>query len=160
MTTFTIILLISALLIVWFILSYKKTILYRDILIISKGSELKSKIPYLIRYTLLSCKFFTIKIHKALISDPNEPHDHPWNYLSIILRGGYYEQTTREVVDTPLFIDLSKDFTPMPTRVIKEKTWYKPGSILYRKGDKLHKLIIPNGKYCISLIFTFKKWRK
>lgn len=152
MTTFTIILLISATLIVWSLYSYKKTILYRDIKEL-RGYTYKTK--YLIRYTLLSCKFFTIKIHKALISDPNEPHDHPWNYLSIILKGGYWEEIiVSEVVHT----NISTMERLYSNRITTK--WYKPGSILYRKGDRLHKLIIPEGKSCISLIFTFKKWRK
>lgn len=170
MTTFTIILSILVTLIVWFLYkliawflySYKKTILYRDTEQVNWGRTsfdepkyIMVKTPYLIRYTLLSCKFFTIKIHKALISDPNEPHDHPWNYLSIILKGGYWEEIiVSEVVHT----NISTMERLYSNRITTK--WYKPGSILYRKGDRLHKLIIPEGKSCISLIFTFKKWRK
>lgn len=111
-----------------------------------------SEVPYLIRYTLFTCKFFSIKIHKALISDPEEPHDHPWNYLSFILRGGYWEERKQAIPRE------SADQTDKYWNT--HLKWYKPGSILYRKGDQLHKLIIPENSYCISLIFTFKKWRK
>lgn len=98
---------------------------------------------YLIRITLFACKWFTIKIHKALVSDTGVPHDHPWNYCSLILWGGYWEETVDSDVRTNWF----------------EKKWYGPGSLLLRKGDKLHRLVIPEGKYSISLIITTKKWR-
>lgn len=96
----------------------------------------KNKIPYLIRWTLFQCRLFSIKIHKALISDIGPLHDHPWSYLSIILKGGYFEHTE------------------------EGSKWYGPGSILLRKANKLHKLEIPKGKSSLSLIFTSAKWRQ
>lgn len=108
---------------------------------IRKKTLLREGKPYLIRITLFKCSYFSVKIHKALISDPAIPHDHPWNYLSIILWGGYYEETILE------------------SGAWKQK-WYKPGSMLYRKGNKFHKLILPEGKYSVSLIFVGKKWRE
>ena len=99
--------------------------------------------PYLIRITLFSCKYFTIKLHKTLMSDPADLHDHPWNYISLILWGGYFEETQRV----------------KPFKQINIRTWYKPLSILVRSGDTPHRLILPENKYCITLIFTTRKWR-
>lgn len=123
----------------------KRTILKRD-------NE-----PYLIRTTLFACKWFSIKIHKALISDSDGPHDHPWNYLSLILWGGYWEERTTIKIHNRLDWDGSYDTW---TDHIKSRVWYGPLSLLYRRGDQLHRLILPKGKYSISLIFTFRKWRK
>jgi hypothetical protein len=109
----------------------KKTILKRN------------KKPYLIRYTLFKCKWFSIKLHKTLISDIGDLHDHPWNYISLILWGGYWEWTYIKL--------LNKQFLA--------KKWYCPGSILFRKANIPHKLEIPTNKYCISLIFTSYKLR-
>jgi hypothetical protein len=51
--------------------------------------------PYLERYYvfLKDRKHFpfNIFIHKFLKSDPDDVHDHPWPYATLILRGGYYE---------------------------------------------------------------------
>ncbi len=113
---------------------------------IRKKTLMREGKPYLIRITLIKCSWFSIKIHKALMSDPAIPHDHPWNYLSIILWGGYYEETLVQGA-------------PYAETMYTRQKWYGPGSILYRKGDKFHKLIIPEGKYSISLIFVGKKWR-
>ena len=51
--------------------------------------------PYLERYYLFlkdRKRFpFNIFLHKFLKSDPDDVHDHPWPYATLILKGGYYE---------------------------------------------------------------------
>ena len=53
----------------------------------------QSQEPYLERYYLFlkeRKKFpFNIFLHKFLKSDPDDVHDHPWPYATLILRGGY-----------------------------------------------------------------------
>ena len=34
---------------------------------------------------------FNIFLHKFLKSDPDDVHDHPWPYFTLILSGGYWE---------------------------------------------------------------------
>lgn len=124
---------------------------------IRKKTLMRGEEKYLIRISLFKCKWFSIKLHKALMSDPAIPHDHPWNYISLILWGGYTEERIQHMnVYTSTGGPYERTFS-MPWN---SKKWYGPGSILYRKGDRLHKLIIPEGKYSLSLIITFKKWRE
>lgn len=107
-------------------------------------------IPYLIRYTLFTCRWFSIKIHKVLISDTAELHDHPWDYVSIILYGGYWEHT--EV--------MSKQYFPHNKIELKDtRKWYGPLSILIRNGNIHHRLELPEGKISVSLIFTSHKYK-
>lgn len=51
--------------------------------------------PYLERYYLFlkdRKRFpFNVFLHKFLKSDPDDVHDHPWPYATLILKGGYYE---------------------------------------------------------------------
>lgn len=51
--------------------------------------------PYLERYYLFLKERtwfpFNVFLHKFLKSDPDEHHDHPWNYATLILKGGYWE---------------------------------------------------------------------
>ena len=51
--------------------------------------------PYLERYYLFLKERerfpFNVFLHKFLKSDPDDVHDHPWPYTTIILRGGYWE---------------------------------------------------------------------
>ena len=50
--------------------------------------------PFLWRWNLMYRKGFTVKLHRFLRSDPaRDLHDHPWDFVSIILWGGYYEET-------------------------------------------------------------------
>ena len=57
----------------------------------------ESNEPYLERYYLFlkdRKRFpFNVFLHKFLKSDPDDVHDHPWPYASLILKGGYYEWT-------------------------------------------------------------------
>ena len=51
--------------------------------------------PYLERYYVFLKdreRFpFNIFVHKFLKSDTEDVHDHPWPFLTVILRGGYWE---------------------------------------------------------------------
>jgi hypothetical protein len=51
--------------------------------------------PYLERYYLFlkDRKFFPFNIflHKFLKGDPDDVHNHPWPYATLILKGGYWE---------------------------------------------------------------------
>ena len=53
--------------------------------------------PYLTRYYLFlkDRKWFPFNIflHNFHKGDPDDLHDHPWPYCTIILKGGYYEHT-------------------------------------------------------------------
>lgn len=49
-------------------------------------------VPQFRRYTLLKTPWFGIHIHKIYKSDIDDhPHNHPWNFLSVILYGSYQE---------------------------------------------------------------------
>lgn len=91
---------------------------------------------YLIRYSLFSCPWFAIKIHKILMSDDDCMHDHPWSFLSIILKGRYYEWT--------------------PT----QGGWcFSAGNILWRPQPWIHRLQLNDGETATTLVITFKKVR-
>jgi hypothetical protein len=63
----------------------------RKRIILDRGS----KEPYLERYYLFlkdRNRFpFNVFLHKFLKSDPDDVHDHPWPYATLILSGGYWE---------------------------------------------------------------------
>jgi hypothetical protein len=96
--------------------------------------------PYLERTYLLKLKSFQICIHKILQSDADCLHDHPWNFLSIILKGGYYEGTTAEQ-------RLNGPELAWYKRRHKEATyfrWYGVGNILYRNAEWKHRIRLKN----------------
>lgn len=101
---------------------------------------------YLIRYSLFTCPWFAIKLHRILMSDDNCMHDHPWSFISIILWGGYVEE--------------SPDYSVMHKSVgfpYTLKRLYGPGSILWRPTPSVHRLVI--FQPATTLVITFKKKR-
>ena len=91
--------------------------------------------PFMVRYYLLFRKRpkwfpFNILIHKLLKSDLGELHDHYWSYITIILKGGYWEATE------------------------KGTFWRGPGYIGFRKGSDRHSLRIPDARPTWTLLFV------
>jgi len=74
---------------------------------------------YLTRFSLVRCRLFQVALHTFHRSDADHLHDHPWPFVSIVLRGGYWEIT--------------------PT----SRRFYKPGSILFRPANWLHRVSLP-----------------
>lgn len=49
---------------------------------------------YLTRWRIVQTPWFAVMIHRFDGPDPRPTlHDHPWPFLSIVLRGGYVERT-------------------------------------------------------------------
>ena len=77
--------------------------------------------PFMIRYYVLFRKRpkwfpFNILVHKILKEDRGDLHDNYWSYITIILKGGYWETTN------------------------KGKFWRSPGYIGFRSADHLHRV--------------------
>ena len=110
--------------------------------------------PYLIRYILVRTPYFAIFLHHMIRSDYEKAlHDHPWNFTSIVLRGGYGELTESNGPKGKLL-------------------WNKPGSVLYRPATWKHRVILPKvdiddleeervkSKTCWTLVFASKRHRR
>ena len=111
--------------------------------------------PLLIRWILFRIPSFGIFIHKFCRSDYDRAlHDHPWTFISLILKGGYYE-VTEEIVPGVI----SKQFV---------FNWRAPGSLLYRPAEFKHRVVLQqlnNGlkrwlEPSWSLILVFRRRRK
>ena len=80
----------------------------------------QSNIPYLTRYYLFLKERkwfpFNIFLHNFHKGDPDDLHDHPWNYRTIILAGGYWEYTN------------------------EGKKWRGPLSYKFSKADTFHRI--------------------
>lgn len=63
-------------------------LLFRKIVIYCSGTSL----AYLVRWRLrLSTELCGVYVHRFLEPDVPVYHDHPWNFLTLILKGGYTE---------------------------------------------------------------------
>lgn len=122
-----------------------------------KVIERTAGVPYLIRWNLFGLgedsNLFSIKVHKILQSDDECMHDHPWAFVSIILKGGYTEITKRnEEAYKRGFVNPEWDKKSILVVLSKK---ILPGAILYRPAYWVHKLKIDQPAW--TLVFTFRK---
>ena len=90
--------------------------------------------PFMIRYYVLFRKRpkwfpFNILVHKILKEDRGDLHDHFWSYITIILKGGYWETTD------------------------KGTYWRGPGYIGFRKNTDKHSLKLKDNKPVVKVKF-------
>lgn len=116
--------------------------------------------PYLIRWAI-NTPLFGVKLHHILRSDEDRDlHDHPWSFLSVILRGGYWEHQATEPLTGPVTdprCDLRYTATGRP---VTTRRWYGPGSVLWRPSPSPHRLELPAGQSAWSLVITGPKNRE
>ena len=80
--------------------------------------------PYMMRWRLGPKWLPGLRVHHIYRSDAGrELHDHPFSFVSFVLRGGYWED-----------------------RADGSRKWYGPGSIIFRQAETLHRLEVPIGK--------------
>jgi hypothetical protein len=91
--------------------------------------------PLLIRWKLVAVDFAGIYLHKFMRSDYERAlHDHPWGFLSLVLKGGYDEE---------------HDNNPQRERVTIS---HRPGAILYRPPKWRHRVILRDDKPSWTLV--------
>jgi hypothetical protein len=97
--------------------------------------------PYLERYYIFlkdRKRFpFNIFLHKFLKSDPDDLHDHPWPYATLILRGGYYEWTPK--------------FNSQGTLIGETRHWRGPGHLRFSGANSFHRVELKDGVECWTL---------
>jgi hypothetical protein len=105
-----------------------------------KKTEIRSQdgILHFRRWRLIETKYFRLYLHQIFESDKDKHlHNHPWNFLSIILCGGYVESLSAG----------KKVFAPR---------------FVFHKASTYHKitsLMLP-GRPIVSLFFAFGKYRE
>jgi hypothetical protein len=97
------------------------------------------------RYDLVKTKFGSIYLHRFFRSDRDRClHDHPWSFVSIVLRGGYWEEMFYKGKDENGIIPY----------------WRRPGSILWRPAKTAHRISINTNKPLPwSLVFVGRRSR-
>ena len=93
--------------------------------------------PLLTRWILFRCYWFGVFFHTFHRSDHDRAlHDHPWPFVTVILKNGYYEEH-----------DQTDDGHKLTEYQIS-------GSILYRPALWRHRVILDQGKPSYSLVFV------
>lgn len=105
--------------------------------------------PYLERYYVFlkdRANFpFNVFLHKFLKSDPDDLHDHPWSYATLILRGGYWEWIPQYDSQGKVTCQIGK--------------WRGPGHFRISRANSYHRIELDPGVECWSLFMPFKKVR-
>jgi hypothetical protein len=106
--------------------------------------------PYLERYYLFlkdRNRFpFNIFLHKFLKGDPDDVHDHPWPYATVILRGGYYEWIP--------------EFDSQGTKISETRHWRGPGHVRICSPDGYHRIELKPGVTAWTLFMPGPKRRE
>ena len=86
--------------------------------------------PYLERYYLFLRERerfpFNIFLHKFLKSDPDDVHDHPWPYATLVLKGGYWEWIPH--------------FDTVGRKTGEYQVWRGPGHFRISKANSFHRI--------------------
>jgi hypothetical protein len=92
------------------------------------------------RYQLLKTRWFNLYLHQldAPAWHPVGCHDHPWWFVTVLLKGGYLERHVNGAV-----VEWNRRY---------------PGQILYRSASHAHDVITPYGRSW-SLVLTGRKSR-
>jgi hypothetical protein len=101
---------------------------------------------YMERWWLIPYSRFGIacRLHHILKSDDDRAfHDHPWPYLTVVLRGGYTEVKPR--------YDRSGFYLG------ESRRWYGPGSVIFRRAKSWHRLEIPPGASAWTMFISGPK---
>lgn len=97
--------------------------------------------PYLERYYLFlkdrKSFPFNIFLHRFLKSDPDDVHDHPWPYATIILKGGYYEWVP--------------EFNSKGEKIGEVRHWRSPGHFRTCGATSYHRIELDPGVDCWTL---------
>ena len=97
--------------------------------------------PYLERYYIFLKERkhfpFNIFLHKFLRSDPDDVHDHPWPYATLILKGGYYEWIP--------------EFNFQGEKIGEIRKWRGPGHFRICSATSYHRVELCEGVECWTL---------
>lgn len=94
--------------------------------------------PYLVRWTLFSCRAFGIFIHQILRSDDDRDlHDHPWPFWTFILKGRYTEYVP---MDSPPLWNYYRSSTRNECEMSLKSKVCGPGTLVRHKAEDCHRL--------------------
>lgn len=105
------------------------------------GGETATR-PLMVRYILFRAPALGVYLHHFYRSDYDRAlHDHPWPFVSIVLKGGYLEVHDQTI-----------DRTQTTIR-------HRPGAVLLRPAEWRHRVVLDEGKEAWSLVVVGRRSR-
>lgn len=88
---------------------------------------------YLVRYFLFRSKPFSVYIHRFLRADQDDPHDHPFDFITYVVSGSYEE------------IQFVRCRDGRGRLLLGERTETRSrGSSAYRSATTIHRVVVPD----------------
>ena len=118
---------------------------------------------YLVRYIVFKSRFGCVYIHRFMRTDADDPHDHPWNFWTYIISGGYTEKFYDKSKPQYEVEGLEKSFSE--SKLKYSSMWTdtrnirKPGSLVYRKATDIHVVKTDKERSIYSVCDGFKNKR-
>ncbi len=89
------------------------------------------------RWRLVWTPWFSIYLHNITKSDEDiDEHEHPWDFVSLILKGSYQEDATYYTAKNPI------QFAATSGNPIKSTTVFEPGDVNRHITTDTHKLTL------------------
>lgn len=117
--------------------------------------------PYLTRWIICKFKHFHLYMHKFHRSDSDDLHDHPWDFISVVLWRGYIEET---FIKSPRLVNTGYEninnapkalYSPLYKYITKRKKRIYPGQIIFRPATHAHRVELINNKPAYTLLINF-----
>lgn len=93
------------------------------------------------RRWIFSTPLFTVRLHCIKESDYGPPHNHPWNFVSVILKGRYTEE----------LYQVSIGAVPIQLRKMLRRKAFCP---VFRRTTAIHKVLLEPGENVWTLCIT------
>ena len=114
----------------------------------SKHTVLYLRRYYLWRSKWIGMNFGDLYLHQIVRSDDDpDPHDHPWNFRSFILSGGYTDEAW-------MFTDLDGHGNGYRTRLPGSDDPVRAPATRFRHRRHIHRVILRNGEPAWTLVWT------
>ena len=106
---------------------------------------------YLRRYFIFRSRWFNIFLHNIRLPDRGrDPHDHPWSFLGLVLKGGYTEDLYHVRWHNTLHLDYVLE---------REVVQRKVGQLAFRRATDVHHIAsVKPGTW--TLVFTGPRVRE
>lgn len=101
--------------------------------------------PYLTRTHLFKLFGYSVFLHEFVGGDDPCMHNHPWDFVSILLKGWYIEFTPEDP-DNPL-------------GEFEKACFYSSGGVLYRPAKWIHRVDIGTQKRVVTLVIHGRKYQ-
>jgi hypothetical protein len=93
---------------------------------------------YLIRYYLFQSRWCNIFLHQFLRSDKDDLHDHPWDFVTYLVRGSYKEQRWNEDIQS---VQVTKRSNYMYDDYM-HKVPLRENTLVFRRATDQHRVVV------------------